>query len=1268
MKKLFLVFTLCTFLVPNTFSQKAESQYTGKNIEVPIYLNTSYTFEERATDIVSRLTIAEKQSLLGNTMPAIPRLGINAYQVWGEALHGLAGFLTPNVKTATSFPGSMAISSSWDTELMEREASAISEEGRGTNTPVIQNLTYWSPVVEPVRDPRWGRTGESFGEDPFLISRIAGAFIRGMMGNDPVYIKAVPTAKHFFANNSEFNRHSGSSDMDERDMREFYLAPYKSLIEKDKLPSIMTSYNAVNGVPVSASKYFVDTLIRKIYGLKGYITGDCGAIADIETSHFYSKDSKEAAAMGLKAGVDCDCGNVYQSVTVDALKAGLVSEAEIDKALVNLFAMRMRMGEFDPYSKVPYSGIQPNVVNSKGNTVLATAAATKTPVLLKNSIIKGTEKKALPLNAAELKRIAVIGPKANVVELGPYSGSPEKENLITPLNGLKSLIAAKGSSAEVVFSSGANTLNSTNLFSLFSFETIGTDGSATKYDAIKYIDSSEGIVVASSVSSEKVIKNINDGSWIAFSKINISDVKSINLKLTVNSDGGSVEVRTGSVSGNMLATFEIPASSGTLSSMMSKTVTTKANQLGVTGEQTLYFVFHAPAMTPIDPESIALAGKSDAAIVFVGTDDKTASEESDRQTILLPGNQVELIKAVSAVNPNTIVVIQSLGMVEMEEIKNLPGVAAIIWTGYNGQAQGTAIASILFGDVNPGGKLNATWYKSLKDLPPITDYNLRPSSNNPGRTYWYFTKDVSYEFGYGLSYTTFEYSNFGISKPAITPNDRINISADIKNSGTCQGDEVVQVYLKTVDSPASLQRPTKRLKGFLRVTIPAGQTKTVTIPIDCSELWFWNPETKKLTFDQGKYIFEIGSSSNDIRGSVEAVMNGTFITALKTVVAECNKVVIKRGDIVHTRVTAALSDDSFLDIKKAGIRYKSNNPDVASVDETGAVTAKSGGVASIEAFVTFEDRTLSGSYTVKVMPSLYLKSISVSGKKINGFNPDINCYSYILMKANSKVPQVEAVIADAGTGAEIVQAKNVPGTASILLKNKNTGDTKLYTVNFGLKSLSDEFNNTSIGGQWSWIRENRNNWSLTNSTGSLSITSKPGDVRGSSNNAENIFLQNANTDWTIESKVKFSRLPSKSRQQGGIIAYQDDDNFVKLVCDYNSGDQVCFDLLVEENGIEYPAARLRVSELLNNNLTVVFRMIRKGNNYTAMYSSDGNNFKIMGSTEAVLNGAKAGLITCNGAPDNNIFSMLLQMQEKKDDSEFVVMYDYFRIVNSGLKE
>ena len=306
------------------------------------------------------------------------------------------------------------------------------------------------------------------------------------------------------------------------------------------------------------------------------------------------------------------------------------------------------------------------------------------------------------------------------------------------------------------------------------------------------------------------------------------------------------------------------------------TITSKINTLGITGNQTIVFVFREPEAPATDKATLDLAASADVALVFVGTDQTTGREESDRFSLTLPGNQAELIKAVAAVNPKTIVVMQGMGMVEVEDFKNNPNIPGMIWTGYNGQAQGTAMAKILFGEVNPGGKLSISWYKSVRDLPGFNDYTLRGGDGKTGRTYWYFNKDVSYEFGYGLSYTTFVYSDFEISRKSITPNDKVTVTFDIKNTGKVDGDEIAQIYVRTPESPASLQRPIKRLMGFKRIAIPAGQTKTVSIDIDCSDLWFWDAENGKITFDKGRYIFEIGASSKDIKGQVEANMNGDY--------------------------------------------------------------------------------------------------------------------------------------------------------------------------------------------------------------------------------------------------------------------------------------------------------------------------------------------------------------------------------------------------------
>lgn len=1242
-----------------------------RNAKQPIYLNTSYSFEERATDLVSRMTLEEKQSLLGNTMSPVPRLGINKYDVWGEALHGVMGRNNNSGMTATSFSNSNAVGCTWEPDLIKREATIISDEARGFNHDLIFTLTYWSPVVEPTRDPRWGRTAETFAEDPFLVSKISSGFVRGMMGDDPKYLKSVPCGKHFIANNTEFNRHTGSSNMDNRDMREFYLRPYKALIERDNLPSIMTAYNAVNGTPISASKYLVDTIARRTYGMKGYVTGDCGAISDMIQGHKYAKDGAVATALGLKTGVDSDCGGEYQANTIKALQQGLITETDIDRALINMFSIRMRLGEFDPDPMVPFAGTKPAIINDPSHNDLALEIATKTPVLLKNEKL-ASGVKALPLQANSIKKIAVLGTQANKVELGDYSGPIEDRYRSTPLQAIKDYVQNKNMNIEVLFAEAGNTARNSDFYALTGFTTKDNKGETKQYNAAKFDESASGLIATERYGNVS-LRGIKDGDWTAYHNIDISNLDSIIFNINVSLSGGSIEVRVGSSTGNIIASQKVE-SKGQGGFMGNRvTIPAKVNTLGIAGPQNLYFVFREPQPESTDQATLDMAASADVALIFVGTDQSTGREESDRFTLSLPGNQMSLIKSIAAVNPNTIVVIQAMGMVEVEDIKNNVNIPGIIYTGYNGQAQGAAMAKVLFGEVNPGGKTSVTWYKSVKDLPDFNDYTLRAADGKNGRTYWYFNKDVSYEFGFGLSYTTFEYSNFSISKSKISPNDKVTVSVDVKNTGDVDGDEVVQIYVKTPESAASLQRPIKRLKGFQRVTIPAGQTKTVNIEVDCTDLWFWDDKNDRITFDQGKYIFEIGASSRDIKGQVEAVMSGQINLGLKTVVAQSDQIVLRTGNTTLTQVTASLTDDSFIDLAKGKVTYKSNNPLVASVDAAGKVTALRPGVATIFAEVSYNGTTASDSYSIKVMPDLTPASIKVNGKPVIGFNPSTKAYSYLL-KAGSKLPVVEAKALSSDIAVNIEQAKKIPGTAIVTYIDNNTFEKNTYYINFDVASVSDEFDNGQLGKQWEWVRENKANYKLTSPQGALTITTEKGDISEGSNNASNLLLQSANNDWTVDVKLVCSRAPSQP-ENAGIVAYQDDNNFVKLMfravikTSRQRGVQPgTVDLLLEENGIAKSIASVNLKEEVIGNKNLLLRLVKAGSTYTAFYSTDGQNFEKLGASDIALKDIKAGLIACDGIITQSMTSTYwFNSDTTKPATPFDVSFDYFRIQNSGLK-
>jgi len=1240
------------------------------NAQVPIYLNPSYSFRERATDLVSRMTIEEKQSQLGNTMPPIPRLGIKKYDVWGEALHGVVGRNDNSGMTATSFPNSVAVGCTWDPELIKKETKVISDEARGFNHNYIFTLTYWSPVVEPTRDPRWGRTAETFGEDPFLVSQIGSGFIKGLIGDDPKYLKAVPCGKHYFANNTEFNRHNGSSNMDDRDIREFYIRPYKALIQKNKLPAIMTAYNAVNGIPMSASRLYVDSVIRKTYGLNGYITGDCDAISDILNGHHFTKSREEATALGLKSGVDCDCGSVYQSNAIGALKNGLVTVADIDKALVNMFTVRMRLGEFDPQNLVPYSSIKPGIINDLSHNELALEVAIKTPILLKNNPVVKTGKKALPLNTSAIKKIAILGPQADVVELGDYSGPIEAKYRVTPLAGIKKYIEQNKLNIEVVSKAGGNTARRTDFFNVVKFSTVTKAGAIKEFDATKFDASASGLITSARFGSASV-RGIKDGDWTAYNNIDITDVDSIRFNMAVSGNGGTIEVRIGSLTGNILSSTKVTPQQQGGGGFFARpqNVSAKLNTLGISGPQTVVLVYHEAEIAATDKETLDLAASSDVALVFVGTDQTTGREESDRFSLSLPGNQNELIQSIASVNPNTILVIQGMGMVEIEQIKNNPNIAGIIFTGYNGQAQGTAMAKILFGEVNPGGKTSVTWYKSLNDLPDFNDYNLRGSNGKTGRTYMYFNKDVSYEFGYGLSYTTFGYSNFRISKTAITPNEKVTVSVDVKNTGAVDGDEIVEIYVKTPESPASLQRPIKRLKGFKRIMIPKGQTKTFSIDIDCADLWFWDTQNKHITFDPGKYIFEIGASSKDIKGTVESKMSSTYNAVLSTVVIDCDSIVLKPGDKVQTNVSAAMSDDSFIDTKKASVVYKSNNASVATVDATGKVTAVGPGAASIVANVTVKGKTLSNSVSIKVMPDLSPKSIKVNGKDLVGFSKDIKAYSFLL-QSDEKLPVITAAALSNGIVTEVEQAKGIPGTAIIRFTDNRTFEKNTYYLNFDVPSVSDDFTGT-VGKQWQWIRENKATYSLSKKEGALIITTEPGDVSEASNNAKNILLQSANSDWIAETKLTASRTPLQP-ENAGLLAYQDDDNFVKLMLravvktrqSRGPVPPATIDLVMEENGIAKSMGSFNLTEPITGDKSLQLKLEKKGNIYTAYYAINGGAFVKLGVANALLKNIRAGLIACDGVIIQSMKNVFyFDSDTTKPNTPFDVTFDYFHITN-----
>jgi beta-glucosidase len=424
--------TEVTFPRPGYYLLILSNKGTGKDLvssSVIVNVFKPNSYKERLSDIISLMTVDEKIKQLTNESDAIPRLGISKYNYWSEALHGLLA------SGATSFPQAVAMGSTWDPDLIYRVSTAISDEARAYNVYKGKGLTYWSPTINIARDPRWGRNEESYSEDPYLLSRMGVAFIKGMQGNDPYYLKTISTPKHFMANNEEERRHTGSSDVDMRNMFEYYLPAFHQAIVEGKAYSIMGAYNEINHVPCNANTFLLNDLLRRKWGFEGYVVSDCGALTDMVDGHHFFKTGAEAAARSIIAGCDLDCGIEYRQNVQEALDKGLLEVKDLDRALERILSARFRLGEFDPPEAVPYSSITKEKLDSKENRDLAYEVAQKSIVLLKN-------KGLLPLKKGKVKSIAVIGPNAAEAQLGIYNGYPNIQ--ISPLEGIKEKAASLG--------------------------------------------------------------------------------------------------------------------------------------------------------------------------------------------------------------------------------------------------------------------------------------------------------------------------------------------------------------------------------------------------------------------------------------------------------------------------------------------------------------------------------------------------------------------------------------------------------------------------------------------------------------------------------------------------------------------------------------------------------------------------------------------------------------------------------------------------------
>lgn len=810
-----------------------------------VYDDAGAPLEARVRDLIGRLSLAEKASLLRDKAPAIERLGIPKYDAWNEALHGVAWRDGVSV-----FPQAIGLASTWDPDLMLRVATAISTEARALYNNGSFGLTLWSPVINIARDPRWGRTQEAYGEDPHLVSRLAVAYVKGIQGDHPFYLRAVATPKHYALNNVEATRFTASSDAPEEVIRDYYLPHFRAAIVEGGAQSIMCSYNRVNGVPSCASPWLLDTVLRKEWGFGGFVVSDCGAISAMVWGHHVQQAEQGATVAGLRAGCDLECGNAYGQELANAVGRGLLSEADVDRALSRVLTARFRLGMFDPPERNPYASIGMSVVDSAEHRSLALAAARESLVLLANDGI-------LPLDARKTKRLAVVGPAANVFLHGSAGYHGNNHHLITPRAGIEQ---RAGGTTTVTFVAGTPLPSGEGYPMAPVPESLlrtadGQPGLHAEYfanrdlsgaPALTRVDPQLDFTWGTGAGAPALPP---DGFSVRWTGKLVPKTSGHHVLSVKGDDGYRL-----SLDGKRIIedwTVHAPRARGavtTLEAGRSYDVVLEYFEEG--GGAELHFS-HAFVENG-SADAVKAAREADAAIFVAGVDALAADEEKDFPSLALPEDQSKLFEAVLAANPRTILVLQSGNPLVLRPLeKRAP---AILQAWYAGQDTGTAIAEVLFGDTNPSGKLPITFYASVTDLPPMDDYDVRK-----GRTYMYLPKEPAFPFGHGLSYTQFRYEKLSLGPTSVRPGETLRIELDVANTGARAGAEVVQVYVRPPRGPRRV------LRAFRRVALDKGTHSHLSIDLAVGDLSHYDPEAKHEVVDPGRYEIEVGASSADIR-------------------------------------------------------------------------------------------------------------------------------------------------------------------------------------------------------------------------------------------------------------------------------------------------------------------------------------------------------------------------------------------------------------------
>ncbi len=848
----------------------------------PAYTNTSLSAEERAADLVHRMTLEEKASQLVNQARAVPRLGVTAYDWWSEALHGVAR------EGVTEFPEPVGLGATFDPAAIHRMAFVIGTEGRikhdmavkanGGSSDIFQGLDFWAPNINIFRDPRWGRGQETYGEDPFLTAHLGVAFVTGMQGDDQKYYRVIATPKHYAVHSGpESTRHTADVTVSKHDELDTYLPAFRATVTEGKADSVMCAYNSINGQPACASEFLLQNQLRGKWAFKGYVVSDCGAVVDIYRNHKFAPSQAEASATSLKRGMDNECVDFTFKVKddhdykpyVDAVKQGYLKEADIDTAVVRLFTARMKLGMFDPPEMVPYSRIDEKELNSAAHRELAHTLANESMVLLKND---GT----LPLKPG--KKILVVGPLASQTKvlLGNYNGTPT--HTVSVLEGMR-----KEFGSQVQYEAGTQFLSHdadpVPAAMLTADGKPGVKLSFSKLDMsnINNVTSTQSlaertdaVVDAGAQPPPAAVANVHPLSIHWDGQLTATETGDYNLGLKAS---GLFRVKLDGK--NVISSYggdPNEAKLGRVHLEAGKPATLHVEYTPPeTGKPDAKLVWAKVNMSP-RPEAVEAAKNADVVVAVLGISSELEGEEmevsepgfkgGDRTSIDLPRPEEELLESLVATGKPVVLVLTNGSALAVNWAKDHTNAILDAW--YPGEEGGTAVAETLSGKNNPAGRLPVTFYTSVDQLPPFEDYAMH------GRTYRYFQGTPLYPFGFGLSYTTFSYSDLKLPKTSTAAGQPISAEVTVTNTGKTAGDEVAQLYLTFPDVKGA---PLHALRGFERLHLEPGKSQTVHFELKPRDLSMVS-EAGDPIIAAGKYTVNVGGGQPDaniqtVKGSIE---------------------------------------------------------------------------------------------------------------------------------------------------------------------------------------------------------------------------------------------------------------------------------------------------------------------------------------------------------------------------------------------------------------